>query len=405
MPTETEDENMESLFDDRERQARTRRKKMMVYDPETGCYRKANQGDDDIENAFQETKPLERVEYRVRLRSDEKPRKTTEGNGASSRPDKESHNITASVEPNQYTSGEGRGVHTTEQTITLKDKRRSESAKDEYAGGGGQPESTEIMIAGIDDDGSKYRSSRFGRSGDLSARQEESLEDLIKEMEKRRERLLLRGPSAGYVQQTKGPEKEAAEAVDQSPEPVNPSEEATSPVDDTKKKQRSRQERNKRRLTAEELSIRKSLGSEEDLFIPTSKPADSKVLKMEKEEPKKNHQETPSQPALMTIGFDDEVFVTKEDPVEASADLMTWGDAPDGPDTSSSKEALAAERTQRTENSEPLPKEFHDPESREQEENSEPTVDLEVPIPVARENAVESEAASTGFLVDDEVKR
>ena len=385
---QTELEDMEGVTE-KERQARSQKRKMMVYDPETGCYRKAQ--DDDKENTVVETK-TEKVEYRFHLRSDEKPRKTTEAKDTSSKPDKASEDVTVSMEAVQYS---------TEQTIVLNGKGRSRSQRRE---GDARDEEEDIKRAGdimkakFEEGRKRFEQETVERKRSDSSRQrttrstsDDSLEEKIKEMEKRRERLLLRGPSSESME-IRG-RRPSEESKDLSPKVESPRDGSKSPVDDTTKKQRSRSERNKRRLTAEELSLKKSSGSEEDL---TTRTSDSDAVKVPKTDPQIEERQTETRFESFTFQVkkgdepdipDDQVFVTQVKPVEASADLMNWDDSTDGPT--------------------PSPRFRKRTDSAEGEMFPRPMklVEIEAPITVNQKGEVESEPVLTTNLLDlDEVR-
>jgi len=384
---QTESDDMESGT---ERQTRNQRRKMMVYDPETGCYRKAQ--DDDKENTVVETK-TEKVEYRFHLRSDEKPRKTTEAKDASSKPDKASEDVTVSMEAVQYS---------TEQTIVLNGKGRSRSqgrdgdAKDEEED---IKRAGDIMKAKFEEGRKRFEQEPVERKRSDSSRQrttratsDDSLEEKIKEMEKRRERLLLRGPSSESMEiQGRRPSEERN---DLSPNVESPRDGSKSPVDDTTKKQRSRSERNKRRLTAEGLSLKKSSGSEEDL---TTRTAGADAVKVPKPDPQIKERQTETEKERFTFQVeksnkpdipdipDDPVVMTQVKTVEA--DLMNWDDSTDGltPSPGFRKRADSAE-------GEMFPR-------------STKLVEIEAPITVSQKGEVESEPVLTTNLLDlDEVR-
>lgn len=393
---QTESEDMEGATE-KERQTRNQRRKMMVYDPETGCYRKAQ--DDDEENTVVETK-TERVEYRFRLRSDEKPRKTTEAIDTSSKPDKASEDVTVSMEPVKYS---------TEQTIVLNGKERSRSqgregdARDEEED---LKKAGDIMKAKFEEGRKRFEQEPVERKRSDSSRQrttrttsDDSLEEKIKEMEKRRERLLLRGPSSESMEiQGRRPSEERKEL---SPKVESPRDGSKSPVDDTTKKQRSRSERNKRRLTAEELSLKKSSGSEEDL---SSRTSGTDAVKVPKTDLQIEERQTETKKESFTIQLkkadkpdtpDDEVFMTQEKPVEASADLMNWDDSTDGPSSVPEKEPTPSPRFRKR------------ADSAEGEMFPRPIklVEIEAPITVVQKGEVESEPVLTTNLLDlDEVR-
>ena len=163
---------------------------------------------------------------------------------------------------------------------------------------------------------------------------DDSLEDKIKEMEKRRERLLLRGPSGSVENQARRPSEEGKDLPPKA-EAESPRDGSKSPVDaEGTKKQRSRSERNKRRLTAEELSLKKSSGSEEDLTSRTSGADTAKIPKTDPEKQTETKIESYSiqlKKVEKPDKQDDEVFVTQVKPVEASVNLMNWDDSTDGP--------------------------------------------------------------------------
>lgn len=243
-------DDMEGVVSEKELSARSKSRKMMVFDPETGCYRKKSESEDKENTAFDAK--TERVEYRFRLRSDEKRGKATEAKDSSSKPDKASTDIQVAMEPSV----------STEQSIMIngKNKSQGEAEGDEED----LKKAGDIMKAKFEEGRKKFEQEPLERKGSDSSKQrttrrtsDDSLEEKIKEMEKRRERLLQRGPSMELELRRQSEEKKD----------VSPREEPGSPrnlMDDTAKKQRSRSERNKRRLTAEELSLRKSSGSEED---------------------------------------------------------------------------------------------------------------------------------------------
>ena len=378
-----------------ERQARSQRRKMMVYDPETGCYRKAQ--DDDKENTVVETR-TEKVEYRFHIRSDEKPRKTTEAKDASSKPDKASEDVTVSMEAVQYS---------TEHTIVLNGKERSRSqghegdAKDEEED---IKRAGDIMKAKFDEGRKRFEQEPVERKRSDPSKQrttrstsDDSLEEKIKEMEKRRERLLLRGPSSESMQ-IQG-RRSSEESKDVSPKVESPRDGSKSPVDDTTKKQRSRSERNKRRLTAEGLSLKKPSGSEEDISTRTSNADAGKVPKTD---PQIEERQTETRKESFTIQLtkgdkpeipDDQVSMTHVKPVEASVDLMNWDDSTDGP--ISEKEPAPSPRFRKR------------ADSAEGEMFPRPMklVEIEAPITVVQKGKVESEPVLTGNLLDlDEVR-
>ena len=389
---QTEPEDMEGATE-KERQARSQRRKMMVYDPETGCYRKAQ--DDDKENTVVETK-TERVEYRFNIRSDEKPRKTTEAIDASSKPDKASEDVTVSMESMQYS---------TEQTIVLNGKERSRSQGHE---GDARDEEEDIKKAGdiikakFEEGRKRFEQEPVERNRSDSSRQrttratsDDSLEEKIKEMEKRRERLLLRGPSSESME-IRG-RRPSEETKDPSPKVESLRDGSKSPVDDTTKRQRSRSERNKRRLTAEEFSLKKSPGSEEDLSTRTS---GADAVKVTKTDPQIEERQTETRKESLTFQLkkrdkpdipDDQVSLTQVKPVEASPDLMNWDDSTDGP----------------VPEKEPTPMFRKRADSAEGEMFPRPMklVEIEAPITVAQKGEVESEPVLTANLLDlDEVR-
>ena len=243
-----ESDNMDGSISERELSARSKSRKMMVFDPETGCYRKKSENEDQ-ENTFTESKK-ERVEYRFRLRSDEKPEKATDAKDLSSKPDKASEDIQ---------------VIRTEQSVTIngKNKSRGDEGDEENLKKAG-----EIMKAKFEKGRKKFEEEPFERERNdpktvRTARQssDDSLEEKIKEMEKRRERLFLKRPSMELENR-----RSSDEQKDLSPrgEAESHREESKSPADDTVKRPRSRSERTKRRLTAEEMSLKKTT-SEEDV--------------------------------------------------------------------------------------------------------------------------------------------
>ena len=243
-----ESDNMDGSISEIELSARSKSRKMMVFDPETGCYRKKSENEDQ-ENTFTESK-RERVEDRFSLRSDEKPEKATEAKDSSSKPNKASEDIQ---------------VITTEQSITIngKNKSRSDEGDEEDLKKAG-----EIMKAKFEKGRKKFDEEPFERKRNepttvRTARQtsDDSLEEKIKEMEKRRERLFFKRPSMELEKR-----RSSDEQKDLSPrgEAESPRAESKSSADDTAKRSRSRSERTKRRLTAEEMSLKKTT-SEEDL--------------------------------------------------------------------------------------------------------------------------------------------
>ena len=392
---QTESEEMAGVVSEKELDARRQRRKLMEYDPETGCYRKKSIGDDK-ENTVVETK-TERVEYRFRLRSDENTRKTTETKDSSSKPDKASDDITVSMAPVKS--------YSTEQTIVLngeeKSKRKSHEgdAKDEED----LKKAGDIMKAKFEEGRKKFEQEPVERKRSDSSRQrttrttsDGSLEDKIKEMEKRRERLLLRGPSAESLKTHGG--RPSEESKDLSPKPVGPSDGSKSPVDDATKKQRSRSERNKRRLTAEELSLRKSSGSEEEVTGTDAAKVPKTDAKTEKRQIETRTEsytiqlkkvEKPERPV------EDDVFTTQVKQVEASADLMNWDDSTDGAtsvperDPSPSAHKEFRKRADSTEG-EMFPKPLK-------------LVDIEAPITVVQKGEVETTPFSRNILDIDEV--
>ena len=390
---QTEPEDMEGATE-KERQARSQRRKMMVYDPETGCYRKAQ--DDDKENTVVETR-TEKTEYRFHLRSDEKPRKTTEAKDASSKPDKASEDVAVSMEGVQYS---------TEQTIVLNGKERSRSQG--YDTGDKEEDikrAGDIMKAKFEEGRKRFDQEPVERKrSDLSRQRmtrstssDDSLEEKIKEMEKRRERLLLRGPSSQSMEIQVG--RPSEEKKDVSPKVESPRDGTKSPVDDTPKRQRSRSERNKRRLTAEELSLKKSPGSEEDLSTRTSGADAEKVPKTDPQIEERQTVETRKETFTFQLKKGDrpampneelEVSMTQVKPVEASVDLMNWDDSTDG--------SLPEK--------EPTPMFRKRADSAEGEMFPRPMalVEVEAPITVAQKGEVESEPVLTTNLLDlDEV--
>ena len=244
--SQTESVEMAGVARGKEISARSKSRKMMVYDPETGCYRKKSENEDE-EGVVSPTK-TERVEYRFRPLSDEKRGKPSQEKDSSSKPDEASED-----------QGSTETVRT-EQSIMINGKNKSRSEEDEenlkIAG--------DIMKAKFVEGRKKFEQEPTERKKSDPSRQrttratsEDSLEEKIREMEKRRERLLLRGPSM-ELEKKKEPADEKKEASPRE-EPESP----RSSGDDTAKKQRSRSERNKRRLTAEKLSLNKpSLGEE-----------------------------------------------------------------------------------------------------------------------------------------------
>lgn len=392
---QTEPEDMEGATE-KERQARGQRRKMMVYDPETGCYRKAQ--DDDKENTLVETK-TEKVEYRFHLRSDEKPRKTTEAKDASSKPDKASEDVTVSMEAVEYS---------TEQTIVLNGKERSRSQGREGDARGEEEDikrAGDIMKAKFEEGRNRFEQEPVERKRSDSSRHrttrstsDDSLEEKIKEMEKRRERLLLRGLSSEAMEiQGRRPSEEKK---DLSPKVESPRDGLKSPVDETTKRQRSRSERNKRRLTAEELSLKRSPGSEEDLSTRTSGADAGKVPKTD---PQIEERQTETRKESFTFQLkkgdkpeipDEEVFMmTQVKPVEASADLMNWDDSTDG--SVPEKEPTPSPRFRKR------------ADSAEGEMFPRPMklVEIEAPITVTQKGEVESEPVLTANLLDlDEVR-
>lgn len=382
---QTDSQDMEGVVTDKELQARSQRRKMMEYDPETGCYRKIAK-DDDKENTVLEPK-TERVEYRFRLRSDEKPRKPTEVKDSSSKPDKASEDITVSMEPTQYS---------TEQTIVLngKERTRSKDGDEEDLKKAG-----DIMKAKFEEGRKKFEPEPVARKRSDSSKQrttratsDDSLEEKIKEMEKRRERLLLRGPSGKMETQDRRPSEERK---DLSPRTESPRDGSKSPVDDPTKKQRSRSERNKRRLTAEEFSLKKSSGSEEDLPGRTSDADAAKVPKKEEKqmETKKESFKIQLKKVEKPDKPEDEVFATQVKPVEASVNLMSWDDSTDGPASVPEKDSPPrAGFRKRTDSAEgemfPAMK----------------LVEIEAPITVVKKEEVKSEPVFAGSILDlDEV--
>ena len=384
---QTESEDMEG-FTEKEQHARSQRRKMMVYDPETGCYRKAP--DDDKENTVVEKK-TERVEYRFRLRSDEKPRKTTEAKDSSSKPDKASEDVTVSMEPVQYS---------TEQTIVLngKERSRSQGREGEAADEEDLKKAGDIMKAKFEEGRKRFEQEPAERKRSDSSKQrttrttsDDSLEDKIKEMEKRRERLLLRGPSAPLETQRR---RSSEERKDLSPKSEGPMDGSKSPVDDATKKQRSRSERNKRRLTAEELSLKKSSGSEEDLPSRTSGSDAAKVPKTDPQTETKKESDT-IRSRKVDKPDEDEVFVTQVKPVEASVNLMSWDDSTDGPGSVSEKDPAHGQGFRKR------------ADSAEGEMFPRPMklVEIEAPITVVQKGEVESTPVLTENILDlDEVR-
>lgn len=202
---------MEGVISKKELSARTKSRKMMVFDPETGCYRKKSEIDDE-----EDIKPeTDNVDYLFRLHSEEergKPEATS----------------TESVR--------------TEHSIIINGKNR--------------PKSPDPPKETFEEDNKKSTKEPSERKRTKRASSDESLEEKIREMEKRRERLLLRGPSFETKEsRTESPDKEQ---VSPRGEPESP----RSLGEDGTKKKPSRSERNKRRLTAEKLSRVKS---EEDV--------------------------------------------------------------------------------------------------------------------------------------------
>lgn len=204
---------MEGEISKKELSARTKSRKMMVFDPETGCYRKKSEIDDE-----EDIKPeaeTDKVEYHFRLRSEEERGKPEAASEESVR---------------------------TEHSIIINAKNR--------------PKSQDPGKEKVEEDKKKSAKEPSERKRTKRSSSDESLEEKIREMEKRRERLLLRGPSF-----------EARESRTESPdkEQVSPREEHEGPRslgEDGTKKKPSRSERNKRRLTAEKLSRAKG---EEDV--------------------------------------------------------------------------------------------------------------------------------------------
>lgn len=243
-----ESDNMDDSISERELSARSKSRKMMVFDPETGCYRKKSENEDQ-ENTFTESKK-ERVEYRFRLRSDEKPEKATDAKDSSSKQDKASEDIQ---------------VIRTEQSVTINGKNKS---RDDEGDEEDVKKAGEIMKAKFEKGRKKFEEEPFERKRNepttvRTARQasDDSLEEKIKEMEKRRERLFLKRPSMELEKR-----RSSDEQKDLSPrgEGESPRQESKNTADDTAKRPRSRSERTKRRLTAEEMSLKKTT-SEEDV--------------------------------------------------------------------------------------------------------------------------------------------
>ena len=242
-----ESDEMAGVISEKELSARSKSRKMMVFDPDTGCYRKKSDVEDE-ESTTTEIK-TERVEYRFRLRSDEKRGIPTEMKDLSSKQDKTSEDIQVSM-----TNGKNKTRKEEEDEEDLKKAGDALKAKFEE----GRKKFEEEPAQRKKSDPSRQRTTR--------ATSDESLEEKIREMEKRRERLLLRGPSFELEKRRDSDEKTEQSPRDEPGSPRNSGE-------DTGKKQRSRKERNKRRLTAEELSKKKSLGNEEDLTEERSQPS------------------------------------------------------------------------------------------------------------------------------------
>ena len=388
---QTESEDMEGVASEKERQTRSQRRKMMVYDPETGCYRKAQS---DEENPVVETK-TERVEYRFRLKSDEKPRKATEDKDSSSKPDKASEDVTVSMEPVQYS---------TEQTIVLNGKERSRSQGREDDAGDEEDlkKAGDIMKARFEEGRKRFEQEPVERKRSDPSKQrtrapsDDSLEDKIKEMEKRRERLLLRGPSGSVETQGRRPSEERKDSSPKA-EAESPRDGSKSPVDEATKKQRSRSERNKRRLTAEELSLKKTSGSEEDLPSRTSGADAAKIPKPDPEkqaETKTESYSTQLKKVEKPDKPDDEVFVTQVKPVEASVNLMSWDDSTDGPASVPEKDTAHREGFRKR------------ADSAEGEMFPRPMklVEIEAPITVVQKGEVESTPDVANLLDLDEVR-
>lgn len=369
---QVESDDMEGVFTEKER--RNKNRKMMVFDPETGCYRKRSDSDDK-ENVTSPEVKTERVEYRFHLRSDEKRGKATEAKDSPSKPDEVSEDFPVSVR--------------TEQSIAIhgKNRLRSEDGNEEDLKKAG-----DVMKAKFEEgrktfEEEPYERKRSDSSKQRTARQisDDSLEEKIREMEKRRERLLLKGPSMEL-----GKRRPSDEGKDLTPrdDPESPNR-SKSPADDTAKKPRSRSERIKRRLTAEEMSLKKS-SSEEDLPERNRRSSDTAKV------PKTDEKITPTKKETFKIQLnriekpEDEISVTQVKPVEAgSGDLMSWDDdSTDGPTSVPEKDPPAVFRKRA--------------DSMEGETFPKPVnlMEVEAPITVTRKGNVESTPVATGSLLD-----
>ena len=213
-------------------------------------------------------------------------------------------------------------------------------------------------------------------------------------MEKRRERLLLRGPST-ESKDTLG-RRPSEEGKDSSV--VSPGEDSKSLVDDATKKQRSRSERNKRRLTAEEMTFKKSPDSEEDSTGTDAAKVPKKDVKSEEREietKKESYKiqlkkvEKPERPV------EEDIVMTQVKKVEASVDLMSWDDSTDGPTHGGEGDPAPVAQTELTKRA----------DSTEGELFSRPSklVDMEAPINVVKKGDVETVPNSKNLLDLEEV--
>ncbi|XP_068725794.1 trichohyalin-like isoform X3 [Montipora capricornis] len=297
---------MAGVISERELSARSKSRKMMVFDPETGCYRKKSEIED--EEALAPEIKSNRVEYQFRIGSDEAETGQTE---------------TTSEDIPVF-----QGSVTTERSIMVNGKNRSkgqEGISEDDLKKGGDP-----MTENSEEQKKKSAKEPSERKRTTRAMSDESLEEKIREMEKRRERLLLRGLSF----EAKESPSESPDKEDDSPrgEPDSP----RSLGEDGSKKKRSRSERNKRRLTAEKLSRTKS---EDDVLDGSrSSSSNDKAPKIDNKEEtftiqlNNTSKKIENKEETLTIQLNqtenpDEVFVKQEKPVEAGlVDLMTWDD-------------------------------------------------------------------------------
>ena len=238
---------------------RDQRRKKMVYDPETGCYvRKAT------EDTPGETDGAKKAEHRLKLRADKKKEPSRVAEAAwdsSSKVDKSSEKTTVPMQ-------------TAELSATVSSKDSAERRRKDL---------------------DRQRAQFFMRSGDAPKssnatsrarpKSEPNLEGKLKEMEQRRARLYLLGKSGDEAKST-APTQEAADDADANKTETSPKSGGapTSPTEDSRRtKKRTREERNKRRIDAEGISMRRS--SSGDVPSPRVRKTSQKETASDKDVP------------------------------------------------------------------------------------------------------------------------